>query len=351
MASEDPTERGITELYTEGRELGRGSRGAVYLVHQASDGEAFAMRRVPFHGASNKERASAAIALASLRGVSHPGCMWLADSAETDTELCILTEFCPGGDLLHWSNCRSERSVSIELFRYLAVSLLQPLEYLHQKGMLHRNIKPSNILVTATGAPKLSHFGAYHTLASTLRGRANSQTSVFTAPEVLVVEDGEGAVPDGSYTEKADIWSLGATFYALLSGGKPPLATKDAVKLLAHDPASWRVPPLPQELHPSIVQLVSAMLVADPNVRPYASDLLRSSFLGDVEPLSSAVLAAAATPSIGHDRTAFNHAPAPKGRVYAAAECGDAPTIRRALVEGCSTEEADEVCMAREGGT
>ena len=272
---------GVSEI----RELGRGAFGVVFLVRRASDGKEYAMKRVALLGISPEERKAAVAELALLRDLHHPGCVRFISAVVTDSELRVVTEFCGGGDLLQWISLLPEARFPAASVLPLAVSLLQALEYLHLKRVMHRDIKPANILMTAGGVPKLADFGVSRAAATTLRGRTLAGTPAFMAPEVLLLEDEaeDEATLDAGYTERADVWSLGATLFALVNGGKPPMTLKGAIKKVARDPASWSVPPLPSWTPPEAVALVAAMLVADLRARPSAAALLRWPLLEGVE--------------------------------------------------------------------
>ena len=310
MASADPPRDGASSSIVDGcsiiRELGRGAFGVVYLVRRVSDNKEFAVKRVSLLGVPPEERAAAVAELSLLRDLHHPGCVQFVSAVVTESELRVLTEFCAGGDLVQWVSRLPGACFPAESVLPLAVSLLQALEYLHLKRVMHRDIKPANVLMTAGGVPKLADFGASRAATSTLRGLTVTGTLAFMAPEVLALEDEaeDEAAVDAGYTEKADVWSLGATLFALIAG-KPLMTVRGAIKKVARDPASWRVPPLPSGTPPEAVALVSAMLVADPNARPSAAALLRNPLLEGVGPLAAPVLGAGvvAAASAGHSAT------------------------------------------------
>ncbi|HYJ50775.1 MAG TPA: serine/threonine-protein kinase [Microbacterium sp.] len=121
----------------------------------------------------------------------------------------IVMEFCPGS-LSH--RYRNERIPVPEVLT-VGVKMASALESAHRAGLVHRDVKPSNILVTTFGAPVLADFGISSSLARQTADEVLAMSIPWSAPEVIA-EDSAGTVA-------SEVWSLGATVYSLLAGHSP----------------------------------------------------------------------------------------------------------------------------------
>jgi len=121
----------------------------------------------------------------------------------------IVMEFCPGS-LSH--RYRNERIPLPEVLT-VGVKMASALESAHRAGLVHRDVKPSNILVTTFGAPVLADFGISSSLARQTADEVLAMSIPWSAPEVIA-EDSAGTVA-------SEVWSLGATVYSLLAGHSP----------------------------------------------------------------------------------------------------------------------------------
>ncbi|KAJ1536633.1 hypothetical protein HK096_009269 [Nowakowskiella sp. JEL0078] len=140
-------------------------------------------------------------------------------------DLWIVMEYCDGGSLLEimQSGSLSEKQIST-----IIREILLGLKYMHDRHMVHRDIKAANILVNSNGIVKLADFGVAGQIPKLWRRRSIVGTPYWIAPEVRVL------VGDG-YDHKADIWSLGITAIEI-ARGKPPHAEMDPVEALKYIP-------------------------------------------------------------------------------------------------------------------
>jgi len=141
---------------------------------------------------------------------SHPSILTIHQaSISSDGRPYLVMEYCPNS----LSSRYRREVIPVAEVLQAGIKIASALETAHRSGLLHRDIKPSNLLITAFGSPVLSDFG----IATALGGRGEEEVFAmsvpWSAPEV-VDERVAGSVP-------AEVWSLGATVYSLLSGRSP----------------------------------------------------------------------------------------------------------------------------------
>ena len=171
--------------------------------------------------------------------------------------------------------------------RHLAVIMretLVALDYIHKAGIIHRDIKAANILVTRTGQPMLCDFGV---AASFVHGGTRGKRTTFIgtpywmAPEVIA----EGK----AYDYKADIWSLGVTAYEIATGN-PPHAEQDQQRVIAMIPKN-KPPRLPDGPYSAALrEFVAGCLDEDPQARLSAEELARTKWIRAYAKLPVSVL-------------------------------------------------------------
>lgn len=183
-------------------------------------------------------------------------------------KLWILMDYCAGGSV------RTLLKPGPLQEKYIAVitrELLIALQFIHEHGVIHRDLKAANILISKDGNVKLCDFGVAAQLTSTAVKRTTmAGTPYWMAPEVIT----EGA----TYNAKADIWSTGITIYEMATGN-PPYSDKDAIRAMQyitqHEPSRLEG----RQYGPFLKEIVAMCLEEKQDVRPTAEDLLKSRFI------------------------------------------------------------------------
>lgn len=183
-------------------------------------------------------------------------------------KLWILMDYCSGGSV------RTLLKPGPLQEKYIAVitrEVLTALQFIHEHGVIHRDIKAANILISREGNVKLCDFGVAAQLTSTAVKRTTmAGTPYWMAPEVII----EGA----TYNVKADIWSTGITIYEMATGN-PPYSDKDALRAMQyitqHEPSRLEG----RQYGPLLKEIVAMCLEEKQDLRPTAEDLLKSRFI------------------------------------------------------------------------
>lgn len=213
MALKYASERLIKHYYAFVKTIGEGHFGKVLLAKDRRTREKFAVKVIKKDSKEMRSQTLIQRELDILRLVNHPNIVRLYDLFDTQEKLYFVLEYMSGGALYE---VLSSKDIHFSEERASAIikDILHGLAYLHSKGIVHRDVKPENILTTAKTWPftsKLADFGLSNFLdAGALESKVG--TPYFCAREVVTNE---------TYGSKADLWSLGVVAYEMLSGRKP----------------------------------------------------------------------------------------------------------------------------------
>eukprot|EP00177_Eucheuma_denticulatum_P006862 GFKZ01012495.1.p1 GENE.GFKZ01012495.1~~GFKZ01012495.1.p1 ORF type:complete len:417 (+),score=80.62 GFKZ01012495.1:234-1484(+) len=207
------SEKKIKDYYALVRTIGQGHFGKVLLAKDRFTKEKFAVKVIKKDSTELRSQTLIQRELDILRVVNHENIVRLYDLFDVQDRLYFVLEFMAGGALYEVLSS-NEMVFSEERASHIIKDILQGLAYLHEKGIVHRDVKPENILTTGKTWPftsKLADFGLSNFLN---KGALESKvgTPYFCAREVVTNE---------SYGSKADLWSLGVVAYEMLSGRKP----------------------------------------------------------------------------------------------------------------------------------
>uniref|UniRef100_A0A3Q0SG01 non-specific serine/threonine protein kinase n=1 Tax=Amphilophus citrinellus TaxID=61819 RepID=A0A3Q0SG01_AMPCI len=231
FSREDPE-----KFFTDLREIGHGSFGAVYFAHDIRTNEVVAIKKMSYSGKQSNEKWQDIIKeVKFLQKLRHPNTVEYRGCYLREHTAWLVMEYCLGSasDLLEVHK-KPLQEVEIAAITHGA---LLGLVYLHSHNMIHRDVKAGNILLTEPGQVKLGDFGSASIVAP-----ANSfvGTPYWMAPEVILAMD------EGQYDGKVDVWSLGITCIELAER-KPPLFNMNAMSALYH--IAQNESPWPVSLH------------------------------------------------------------------------------------------------------
>ena len=231
--------------------------------------------------------------IAIMRTLKHENVVRYFGTHKTGSELYIVMEYVNGGSLTEYVKNRRPQGLHPPHAAKLMRQLLEGLAYIHEAGVLHRDLKGANILVAAEPAAadaavddaaderlKIADFGSSRLLqnGSTLEGdvRTLRGTPFWMAPEVIRGE---------AYGRRADVWSAGCCLLEMLTGA-PPWAgalsdrSSNSFAIMFAIASATAPPPLPPELPPPCRACLLRSLAIDAAARPTAAGLLRT-LLGD----------------------------------------------------------------------
>ncbi|KAJ8284324.1 hypothetical protein COCON_G00031740 [Conger conger] len=260
--------------WRQGKLLGQGAFGRVYLCYDVDTGRELASKQVQFDPDSpetSKEVRALECEIQLLKNLHHErivqyyGCL----RDHNEKTLTIFMEYMPGGSVK--DQLKAYGALTENVTRKYTRQILEGMSYLHSNMIVHRDIKGANILRDSAGNVKLGDFGASKRLQTICMSgtgiRSVTGTPYWMSPEVI---SGEG------YGRKADVWSLGCTVVEMLTE-KPPWAEYEAMAAIFKIATQPTNPLLPSHAADHTRDFVRRIFV-EAKHRPSAEDLLRHPF-------------------------------------------------------------------------
>ncbi|ABN66330.2 Serine/threonine protein kinase [Scheffersomyces stipitis CBS 6054] len=254
----------MSDVYKRTEVIGRGKFGIVYKGYNKQTKQVVAIKVLNLDTEEDEvsDVQQEIKFLSELKNV--PNVTQYYGSFLNDTKLWIIMDYCAGGSL------RTILKSGVFEEKYIGVivrELLLALSAVHKLGVIHRDLKAANVLITKEGSVLLCDFGVAAKITSNaLKRTTMAGTPYWMAPEVIRKGD--------TYNSKADIWSLGITIYEIATGN-PPYCDKDAN--WAMQMISKSTPPRLEgrEYSVALKECIALCLDENPDERPSADDLLK----------------------------------------------------------------------------
>ncbi|CAK8685589.1 unnamed protein product [Clavelina lepadiformis] len=245
--------------------IGEGSFGRVFKGRKKHTGHIVALKFIPKAGKAEKDLRNLKREIEIMSGLKHENIIELLDHFETNEEIVVVTEYAEG-EL--FQILEDDGTLSEEQICNIACQLLSALYYLHAHRILHRDMKPQNVLLGKGGVVKLCDFGFARAMSmNTLVLTSIKGTPLYMSPEL---------VEERPYDHTADLWSLGCILYELYVG-QPPFYTNSIfqlVSLIIKDDIKW-----PKTMSDNFRLFLKGLLTKDPKNRLTWPFLLKHPFV------------------------------------------------------------------------
>jgi len=271
---------------------GEGNMGIVYLARDPFENRDVAIKicRIPEGTSGELRKITKKIFYNEAHSaglLKHPNILQVHDAGEEDEQPYIVMEYVEGGETLK-SFTQPEKLLPTKTVVEILYQCAKALDYAHRHGVIHRDIKPTNIMLTADGNVKIADFGVAHNAT----GDATQVMGVMGSPRYMSPEQ----VQEHELTNKTDLYSLGIVAYELLTGNAPFLGKSipELVGKILDDPA-----PLLRTMNPDVParleEILKRILEKDPRKRFGSGQEIASDLAGvfgeldDIERLGDTV--------------------------------------------------------------
>ncbi len=330
----------LRERYQLARRLASGGMGAVWQASDLLLDRPVAIKIMHPHTAAERELASRFHDEAQYSAkLNSPHTVGVYDYGEDNGLAFLVMELVPGQTVAQL--IRDRGALDPEFVRSTIAQVASGLDTAHRWGIVHRDVKPSNIMVTPEGEAKLGDFG----IARAVDGSSRTRTGeIFGTPQYLSPEQAQGLPTSPA----SDLYSLGVVAHEMLTGVRPFERTTPLATALAH--VNEPPPPLPDAIPAPLADAIVACLQKDPADRPESAAVL-ARLLGMPAPVptrSGAEVLEAVGPGVREPLPVAVPPPAPVPRAPRAGAPEDRPGFgwAKVLLASASTVLVVLLCLA-----
>ncbi|XP_075866850.1 serine/threonine-protein kinase Nek1 isoform X11 [Microcebus murinus] len=257
------------EKYVRLQKIGEGSFGKAVLVKSTEDGRQYVIKEINISKMSSKEREESRREVAVLANMKHPNIVQYKESFEENGSLYIVMDYCEGGDLFKRINAQKGILFQEDQILDWFVQICLALKHVHDRKILHRDIKSQNIFLTKDGTVQLGDFGIARVLNSTVElARTCIGTPYYLSPEIC---------ENKPYNNKSDIWALGCVLYEMCT--LKHAFEAGSMKNLVLKIISGSFPPVSLHYSYDLRNLLSQLFKRNPRDRPSVNSILEKGFI------------------------------------------------------------------------
>ncbi|XP_032300431.1 serine/threonine-protein kinase Nek1 isoform X5 [Coturnix japonica] len=257
------------DKYIKVQKIGEGSFGKAFLVKDKENSQQYVIKEINISKMSNKEREESRREVAVLANMKHPNIVLYRESFEENGCLYIVMDYCEGGDLFKKINAQKGVLFSEDQILDWFVQICLAVKHIHDRKILHRDIKSQNIFLTKDGTIQLGDFGIARVLNSTVElARTCIGTPYYLSPEIC---------QNRPYNNKSDIWALGCVLYEMCTLKHAFEAGN--MKNLVLKIISGSFPPISMHYSCDLRNLLLQLFKRNPRDRPSVNSILEKNFI------------------------------------------------------------------------
>jgi eukaryotic-like serine/threonine-protein kinase len=268
--------------------IGQGATGQVFKARHEKIGRAVAVKVLPREKSTPEAIANFLHEIRALASLDHPRLVAAVDAGQDGNVYYLVTEYVPGSDLRKF--VQNSGPLDMLAAARTISQVAEALEYAHAQGIVHRDVKPGNVLVSPDGDAKLSDLGLAGPLSSTAHTDPRYGKIVGTADYLSPDQINDPFNPTPAW----DIYSLGCTLYFAVTGQVPFPGGTTATKISAHcnlqaaDPRRFN-----PTLSADFIAVMAAMMAKKPSIRVASATEVRQRLAPFLSPPSAAAVAPA----------------------------------------------------------